>query len=160
MYSILKRSSPQTVFSYFAKIYFIAVTPTILLGTIATYFWIDKSPSIFFAGDSSIKFIWQVVATGFIVPFLESLVLVFPTVIAQDAIREKRLAALIGALPLILLHGLVRWNKPFVIAWFFYVQAFSYLELRESGTSAKVSFSFIFLIHSIFNTTLVMLSYL
>jgi hypothetical protein len=157
MYFTLRKNLSKTYF-YFIRIFFFATVPIIPLGIAAAYFWQDQSPSIYLANDSSIKFIWQIIGIGFIVPFFETAILIFPTVLARDAINKKRLAAFIGSLPLILLHGLIHWNKPLVIAWFFYVQAFSYLELRESGASVKSSFIFIFLIHSLFNSILIVIT--
>jgi hypothetical protein len=72
--------------------------------------------------------------------------------LASSAIKNYRLAALIGALPLILLHGLIQWQKPIIVGLFFYVQAFSYLELRKENHLFWKRFLFVFLFHALLNS--------
>lgn len=150
------RQQSQSILVYFAQNFILSVVPTILLGLVVTFYSNEVAPSIYFAGNTLLSVTWQLFLTGFIVPFIESFILIYPTVIASSAIKNDRLSALIGALPLILFHGLIQWQKIIVIGLLFYVQAFSYLELRKENKSFWKRFSFIFLFHALFNSILVL----
>ena len=150
------RQQSQSIFIYFAQNFILCITPTILLGMTVTFLFREQAPSTFFAGNASLGFNWQLFLVGLVVPFFESFILIYPTVLTSSAIKNDRLAAFIGALPLILLHSLIQWQKIIVIGLFFYVQAFSYLELRKENNSFWKRFSFVFLFHALFNSLLVL----
>jgi hypothetical protein len=158
MFLTFSRRNSQSIFAYFAQNFILSIAPTILLGISATLFFKGHSPSPYFAGNASLGVIWQFLLTGLVIPFVESFILIYPTVIASSAIKNERFAALVGALPLIAMHGLIQWQKAIVIGLFFYVQAFSYLELRNGNFPFWKRFSFVFLMHALWN--LLLLSFL
>lgn len=156
----LTRKPLQTTPEYFGKNFVFGAVPTILLGLIATLLFKGRSPSPFLAGSSSIGIFWQFLFTVIVIPFFESFILIYPTALASSFFEKQRFSAFFGSLPLIILHGLIQWQKAIVVSPFFYVQAFSYLELRKECASFWGKFLFIFLLHALFNLFLLIALYI
>ncbi|WP_038492787.1 hypothetical protein [Collimonas arenae] len=155
----IKRDTSQTLYRYFAFVFIVAVTSTIILALLASLFLNGQGLSVYWIGIAPGNVLLQFFLTGIITPLIESAILIYPTVVASSAFKSKYAAALVGALPIIALHAFVQAYKPLVIAWSFYIQALAYLELRQSEVSFKKSFWFVFLIHAIFNSSPLLLAY-
>jgi len=155
----IKRDVSQTLYRYFVFVFIVATIPTIILGVLASLFLEERGLSVYWAGIAPDKVLYQFFLTGIITPILESAILIYPTAVASSALKSRYVAALVGALPIIALHALAHSYKPLVIGWSFYVQALAYIELRQSQVSFKKSFGFIFFLHAIFNSSILLISY-
>ena len=148
--SILTRRNDQSEAHYFARMFAIAAAPTLMLALVAALL-VDSSPKFSLDPGSGSLFGWQILTSVFIQPIIETFILLWPTALAYDALEKKPRAALIGILPIVMLHGFSHWLKPTTVAWTFFVQAYAYLELRTTGTSFRSSIAFVGVFHILWN---------
>lgn len=103
-------------------------------------------------------FAWQLLMVGGIVPFLESWILVYPTVISSQATNGRiYLASAIGSAPLTLLHLAQGPWKLLVVSWPFFISAYYYQRLALEGKPFWSRFWFICGLHMINNALSVVL---
>lgn len=155
MIALLNKAPNQTLPAYFVKAFLLAQIPSYALAILAGLLWPNDTPPIHLAGYPDLSPWIQLAFSGGIIPFLETALLLYPTALAHQAIGKREISSFIGAAPIVLLHGLVAWQKPFVIAWSFYVQSFVYIELRAAGFSIRTAYMFVFLMHALTNSILV-----
>jgi hypothetical protein len=141
----------QSMMAYFLRMFLLAYLPTILLAFIASRFLPEFAPSYSLADDHSLSLFWRFVGAAVIVPFIETAILIYPTVVARTAPSSIAIAAFVGALPIALLHGLSSVVRPFIVFWFFFVQAYAFLTLRNDHVPFGRSYMFAFLIHGLSN---------
>ena len=144
---------------HFLKILLAALLPTILLAAVTTFLFDRSAPSLSF-GNRPAPPLNQLLVTGIGVPLIESVFLITPLVYFNHLIKKISLAALCGALPIVFMHAMVAWQKTYVIAWFFYVQAFVFLDLRRMGKPFRVAFVFVFFIHASLNILAIAISHI
>ncbi len=137
--------------AYFLRMFLLAYIPTILLALLASRVLPEFAPSYSLADDHSVNLFWRYVGVAVIVPFIETAILVYPTVVARTAPSSVAIAAFVGALPIALLHGLSSVVRPFIVFWFFFVQAYAFLILRSDHVPFRKSYMFVFLIHGLSN---------
>ena len=155
----ITRNENQSIPMYFMQTFIISSIPTCILGFGAAYF-IENSPSPYMTGISRSNFGLQWLFTGLLIPALESMFLIYPTSVAYDATKSQLRGAIIGAAPLVFLHILVAWQKIFVIGWFFYVQAFSFIELKKQKINFKIRLIFVIGLHAAHNSIGLLILYL
>jgi hypothetical protein len=155
----ISRSENQSIPMYFMQTFIISSIPTYILALGAAYF-IDNSPSPYIAGISRSNFWLQWLFTGLLIPALESIFLIYPTSVAYDATKSQFRGAIIGAAPLVFLHILVQWQKIFVIGWSFYVQAFSFIELKKQNINFKTRLIFVISLHAVHNSIGLLILYI
>ena len=141
----------QTMATYFVRMFLLAYIPTILLAFIASRFFPEFAPSYSLADDHSLTLFWRYAGVAVIAPFIETAILIYPTVVARSAPNSVAIAALVGALPIALLHGLSSIVRPFIVFWFFFVQSYAFLTLRNDHATFGRSYMFVFLIHGLSN---------
>lgn len=155
----ISRSENQSILMYFLQTLIISLIPTSILALGAAYF-IDNSPSPYIEGISRSNFGLQWLFTGLLIPALESMFLIYPTSVAYDATKSQVRGAIIGAAPVVFLHIFVSWQKIFVVGWSFYVQAFSFIELKKQNINFKTRLIFVISLHAAHNSIPLLILYL
>jgi hypothetical protein len=156
MQRFLSRQSNQLIGKYFLKVFAISLIPTVTLALVATYFFFESSPSPYLAGDKTINWLSQWFFIGIAIPSIETLFLIYSTSLAFDATKKHTKSALFGAVPLLIVHSLVQWQLGLVLGWFFFVQAYVFIELKKSSMSLRDRFLFVTCIHGLHNSLAVL----
>jgi len=160
MQRLLSHKPNQFIASYFLKTFVVSLIPTVTLALAAAHFFSGQSPSPYLAGDESINAFWQLISIGLIIPSIESFFLIYTTSMAFDAAKNHTRSALIGTIPLLIFHSLLQWQLGLVLAWFFFVQAYAYIELKKCHLSLRDRYFFITGIHGLHNSLAVLILWL
>lgn len=73
--------------------------------------------------------------------------------------RKPFLSALIGSLPIILLHGMLGWSKVLIVFWFFLWTGFCAIQIYARDQGFWRSFYVAFVIHALNNTSIALLDH-
>jgi hypothetical protein len=100
---------------------------------------------------SFMEYVKELILNILIAPYVETWILYFGVIFSRKIIANENVFFLIGALPLIMIHGLSGLSKIFAIAPGFFIQAY-YMRLAISNNIKTVNCIFyIFLIHAFNN---------
>lgn len=133
----------------FVKAFVIYFAPLVALSVLAALIAPGEAPGLeTLPSNAFVSFLF----VGCLIPAVETLIVIYPTVIAAQAIKNHRFACVVGSLPLTLLHLSAGLIKPVVVAWSFAWSAHCYIELQKLGIDFKGRFIFVFGLHALANT--------
>lgn len=136
----------------------IYAVPSIVLAVFFSFLLPDESPKLdMYAG------FWGAVSAlligGILIPFAETAILLWPTVIAYQILDGRIIhASFLGSIPLALLHLMHGWPKVIILIWSFCWSAYCFLSLFKQGERLRSRFIFVFGLHAITNSLLILTS--
>lgn len=88
-------------------------------------------------------------------PVLETLVLLYTSSLARQALAHHALACIVGALPVILMHAPQGWRKVVAVAWPFVWSTHCNFALTDQDATLRIRFLFLAGMHAATNGVLV-----
>lgn len=153
---LIAAASMQSLRQYLTQ-FLIYVTPSLAMAIAASMIFPDPPAGGISNPEGAWATVWLLFSVGIAIPAAETMLLIYPTALAGQALPHSIWrAAILGAAPLSALHFLVSWQKVLVVYWAFTYGAYCYLKLRRQGSTRLFSAAYVWGFHCIVNTCVVL----